>query len=222
MKDREPHWPARLRRELEELTGAAAKKIWPGPDPDAPPYFNYRLEHVRQVDRYARILLREVGGDAEVVEAAVWVHDRFKPLFEGRDHASRAVAWLRENIVSYGFPASKVEAVAFAVENHVGFLAPHDRIPPEKVEARILWDADKLDKFGLHAVTNLLMANAAYPGSVLTHASSARPFRPLPSDEELRDRYFFEVSYRLALENLRVQRRYYADLEKELGIAPDG
>jgi HD superfamily phosphodiesterase len=72
-----PEWLFHIRKDLEKITGPVAAEIWP--TPKGRPYFNYRLEHVRQVERDARWLLQQVGGDEEVVLAAVWLHDRFQP-----------------------------------------------------------------------------------------------------------------------------------------------
>ena len=213
----EPTWLTRLRLEMVEITTAAARKLWPGPDPDALPYFNYRLQHVHQVERHALRLLDTHGGHTDIVLAGVWIHDRFKPQFDGPNHGELADRWLRDRITGYGFPAHKVETLSFAVANHVGYFAPHDRIPPEAVEARILWDADKLDKFGLHVITYNLMAWASRPNQPLTHAAAAQPVRPLPTDQRLRDYFFFDDSYEFALPCLQAQRRYYADLARELG-----
>jgi HD superfamily phosphodiesterase len=215
-------WLDRLRDELHRITAEASRKYWPGDAPDSEPYFNYRLEHVLQVERYAGLLLGDVGGDIEIVAASVWIHDRFKPVFEGADHAARAVDWIRKELPSYGFPLEKLENLSFAVGNHVGYIAPHDRIPPDRREARILWDADKLDKFGLHAIVNYIMAHAVFPPRLLTHEKAAHPIRPLPAEEDLKRTYFYGFSLAIAQKNLRVQKKFFSDLRRELGLDPDG
>lgn len=77
------HWLIQLRNELKEITSQAAKEHWPGLLPDDEAYYNYRLEHVKHVERDAKRLMAVVGGDEDIVLASVWTHDRFQPQFEG-------------------------------------------------------------------------------------------------------------------------------------------
>lgn len=213
-----PDWDQALEQDLRRLTEAHARTLWPGPAPGAPPYWNYRLEHTLQVMRYAEKLRRTCGGDREVLRAAVWIHDRAKPLFDGWDHAECAAAWARDHLAELGFPQGKVEAVCFAVRHHVGFRPPRETVPPEAVEARILFDADKLDKYGLHALSYAFFASAAFPHRVVTQRTTAEPLLPMPSDEEAAERFFFPASVRIVRRALARQRWFYRELRRELEL----
>jgi HD superfamily phosphodiesterase len=70
---------------------------------------NYRLEHIRQVERHALRLFAQPGGDPEIWLAPVWIHDRCQPQFSSQDHAAQAAGWASENLASYGFPDEKQE-----------------------------------------------------------------------------------------------------------------
>jgi HD superfamily phosphodiesterase len=211
-----PAWEQALRQELLEITSAAARRIWPGVGPNDPPYYNYRFEHVRQVLGYAERLHIAHGGDRDVIRAAVWIHDRAKPQFRGEDHAEKAGAWAAQHLADLGFPAPKVPAVVFAVRHHVGFVPPRNLVGPEAMEARILFDADKLDKNGLHSVLYRHLALAARPGQPFRLAHAAQPQRPLPKDSELDSLFFLPASVEIARGNLARLRRYYRDLREEL------
>ena len=106
-----PAWLVSLRRELVELTREPASTMWPVPPGCEGPYFNYRVEHVKQVERNALRILSHVEADTDVVLAAVWIHDRSQPLFWGERHGQQAAAWAESSLEARGFPAGKVAAV---------------------------------------------------------------------------------------------------------------
>jgi HD superfamily phosphodiesterase len=153
-------WLTQLKTGLKDITLPLARQYWPGISPEDEPYYNYRYQHVEQVDRDARKLLAAHGGDEDIVLASVWIHDRYKPQFEGENHAARAAAWANENLVKLGFPKEKLPAVVYAVGNHAVFGG---KISPEHKEAQILWDADKLGKIGAIMVVYILCAGGAFP-----------------------------------------------------------
>jgi HD superfamily phosphodiesterase len=133
-----PSWLQALRRDMLAITTPAARELWPGPGGE--PWFNYRWEHVLQVERDAVRLLQAVGGDRDVVLAAVWIHDRFQPAFAGEDHGARAADWAGTHLAGLGLCADRVDRVCACVRNHSG--PPHS-LPETPAEARLLWDADK-------------------------------------------------------------------------------
>ena len=111
------------------------------------PVFNYRWEHVQAVVALARKLAAETGADAEIVEAAAWLHDIAKQT-AGQKHPEIGALYAREFLPQTDFPQEKVEAVAQAIEQHMGLWRDE---PLESLEAAVLWDADKLAKIGLTA-----------------------------------------------------------------------
>lgn len=139
------NWLEMLKKEMFEITRAAALEYYPAINGYTEPYYNLRHEHVKQVEREALKLL-DVYNDADrdVVLASVWTHDRFKPQFTGHDHANKAADWVAENLESKGFPKEKVNAVEYAVRKHAGW----EKGELDTLEARILWDADKISHYG--------------------------------------------------------------------------
>jgi uncharacterized protein len=116
--------------------------------------FNYRWEHVQAVVRTALRLAELTGADREIVEAAAWLHDVAKQG-NGRAHGQEGAVAARGILARTDFPPGKVEAVADAIEKHVGLFVPQDA-PIEPQEAAILWDADKLTKLGAVAVLHFI------------------------------------------------------------------
>jgi uncharacterized protein len=139
--------------------------------------FNYRWEHVRAVVRLAMRLADLTGADAEIVEAAAWLHDIRK---RGRDdnHGVNGAAAAREILAETDFPAGKIDAVADAIAQHVGLIS-HE--PVEPLEAAVLWDADKLAKLGATAVIHFIgyrISHRAIDTEELMEQLSDQPWQP--------------------------------------------
>lgn len=110
--------------------------------------FNYRWEHVTTTVTLALRLAELTGADAEIVEAAAWLHD-VRKFSDGQRHPSAGAAHAREFLPTTDFPPEKIEAVAEAIAEHMGLWRDE---PLTVLESQVLWDADKLSKIGLTAV----------------------------------------------------------------------
>lgn len=110
--------------------------------------FNYRWEHVTTVVTLALRLAELTGADAEIVEAAAWLHDVCK-FTHGSRHPIAGADFARAFLPTTDFPPEKIEAVAAAIADHMGLWRDE---PLAVLEAQVLWDADKLAKIGLTAV----------------------------------------------------------------------
>lgn len=109
--------------------------------------FNYRWEHVSTVATIAVRLAKLTRADADIVEAAAWLHDVCKS--NGDSHAVAGAKFARKLLPKTDFPKKKIKAVAQAIESHRGL---YRKTPLTNLEAMVLWDADKLSKIGLTAV----------------------------------------------------------------------
>jgi hypothetical protein len=216
-----PAWLDALRRDLIDITEPAAAELWPCAESGAP-FYNYRLEHVRQVERDALALLNEVGGDRDVALAAVWIHDRCQPTFWGEEHAGLAAEWAGERLAETGFPAEKVAAVCEAVRLHRTKITPVGAIPGELHEARILWDADKLAHLGaVEVLTRILNTVASdWPGfgepARRAAAAAAEALEPLSDRPFVPERFYFDVSRRWAAERHEVQKAFARALRDQI------
>lgn len=230
MNKNESDWLKTLRADMASITAEAARHLWPSPDKGCPAFFNYRLEHVRQVEREALALLALVGGDRDIVLASVWLHDRFQPAFFGPDHGKQAARWAEENLAELGFPAEKVESVCFAVASHSD---PPGSIPPGAHEARVLWDADKLTHLGAVEILFILLNSLAsdrlrgvsndpaFPEHTLTIENLVRiRLRELWRGESPANRFYFEPSRQWATERFEIQKIFYASLCSQIGESP--
>jgi putative nucleotidyltransferase with HDIG domain len=103
----------------------------------------YRWEHTLRVAHWAWLLAREEKADGEKCIIAALLHDVSHFVSEdyhkhGVKSAEIAKDFLLEERCSAGF----VEDIVYAVKSHVG------EFDPKTVEAKILQDADTLDRFG--------------------------------------------------------------------------
>ena len=116
---------------------------------DKSDYFSYRLEHVRAVVTVANQLAKLTGADHDVIEAAAWLHDICK---EAKNrHPQEGAKFAREFLPTTDFPVEKIEAVAVAIEEHMGLWRDE---PLTRLESQVLWDADKLTKIGITAAAH--------------------------------------------------------------------
>lgn len=98
--------------------------------------------HVERVARNAVLLARLEGADAEVCEAAAWLHDL------DRAGARDALAEARAHLAAVGAPPEFAARVMEAVERHKDkSFAPGGK-RPMSLEAQVLGDADKLEAIG--------------------------------------------------------------------------
>lgn len=147
------NWLEKLKDNMFEITRTAAFDCFPPIGSQTEPYYNYRYEHIKQVEIEALKLLEVYkNADRDIVIASVWIHDRCKPQFNGADHGNKAADWVLENLESTGFPKEKVKAVEYAVRNHAGWK----KVPLETLEAQIVWDADKIAHQGPNYIFNTI------------------------------------------------------------------
>ncbi len=130
---------------------------------DKDPVHNF--EHVLRVYRLAERICQAEGADLEIIRAAVLLHDI--QLSEGqidrsafdrpnedlvdsssqarRQHHQAAASFARQVLATEGWPEERIAAVEHAVQAH---RFRDNRQQPQTLEAKILFDADKLDAIG--------------------------------------------------------------------------
>ncbi len=118
------------------------------------------FDHVRRVTRLAHYIAQAEGADVAVVVAAALLHD--VPMGESDsardDHHMAAAAFAREYLTERGMASEQVANVGHCIEAHRFRDAS---IVPQTLEARCLYDADKLDSIGAIGVARAF----AYAGT---------------------------------------------------------
>ena len=106
------------------------------------------FSHIERVYRMAERLARAVGADLEIVRAAALLHDAdgTTPGSDVRlEHHLRSAEFAETILKAEGWPEERIKAVQHCIRAH---RYRDDREPPETIEAKVLFDADKLDVLG--------------------------------------------------------------------------
>lgn len=130
------------------------------------------FDHIRRVLALAERIGAEERADMEVLRAAVLLHDAAgaTPEAAGRaSHHEASAETARAVLQAEGWPADRIEAVLHCIRAH-RFRGTE---APRTLEAKILFDCDKLDVLGAIGVARA-MAYAALAGQPLTGEPSAR------------------------------------------------
>jgi uncharacterized protein len=105
-------------------------------------------DHTLRVLRLCRRIGPVEGADMLVLEAAALLHDIGRPLQDATNgsvcHAVQGAAMAGRIIAALPLTAARKENIIHSVRSH----RFRDRHSPESVEARVLFDADKLDAIG--------------------------------------------------------------------------
>lgn len=133
--------------------------------------------HIDEVEKHANELRALYGGDEEVLDAAVILHDlgRIDPELRGQASASQSAEWAEPILKSMNFPSDKIPAVLSAIEEH-----DKPEVMPSTIEGRILKEADFLAGFGAWGLVRIAMWAAETKGGVdqiLDRLSNRMPAR---------------------------------------------
>jgi uncharacterized protein len=182
------------------------------------------FDHVLRVLALAERIAHAEGADAEIVSTAVLLHD----IARGRrerpdvDHAQAGADMARRLLA--GHPPEKVEAVAYAIAAHRFRTGP----TPTTLEAKVLYDADKLDAIGAIGVARAF-AYGGHQGQRLWaqvgddyREGTAAPGEHTPVHEytiklrKIEDRLLTETGRRLAKERHAFMVAFFDRLEHEV------
>jgi uncharacterized protein len=105
------------------------------------------FDHLIRVARNARSLLEFYPeADAEIVYLAVLLHDVDQPFNDKENHVARSLAVAERLLTEIGYPPARAVRVLDVIREH---STEHiSSVKPSTIEARILFDADKLDGLG--------------------------------------------------------------------------
>lgn len=104
--------------------------------------------HIERVRTLALKIGREEGADLDVLELAALLHDiGRKEEMEGKGkicHAARGAELAKKILAKHSVGAERIASIAHCVAAH----RFRNGLAPETIEAKILFDADKLDSIG--------------------------------------------------------------------------
>jgi len=118
------------------------------------------FDHILRVLTLAERIARVENADLDVVRAAALLHDwgRGEADAQGQDHAALAATRAQAYLLARGHPPAWTEAVVHAIAAHRFRVAPE----PATLEARVLFDADKLDAIGAIGIARAFAYGGAH------------------------------------------------------------
>jgi len=187
------------------------------------------FEHILRVMKMAEHLARAEGGDMEVVRAAALLHDiaRHDEDHGGAaiDHAVVSANDARAFLLDNGADEVFAERVAEAIRSH----RFRGTAVPTTMEAKILFDADKLDSIGAigvaraYAVCGLLNQKLfSEPDADAVATREQHNDGHTPVDEyqvklrHLRERFFTPTAQKIANERDAFMRGFFVQLTHEV------
>jgi len=197
--------------------------------PDLDPVHGF--DHVLRVYRMAERLALIEGADLEIVHAAALLHDAEGSATSGGEigrsnhhHASSEFA--RQVLEAEGWSAERIAAVQHCIRAH---RFRDNSEPPQTLEARILFDADKLDVIGAIGVVrtvafDVVVGQPVYfePSQRFLSTGEKEPGEPHSSYHEylfklsrIKDRLFTPAARAIAEERHRFMAEFFTRLAAE-------
>jgi HD superfamily phosphodiesterase len=135
-------WIPKLKKEVEVEYAKAPKELHSSV---------HQMDHLDRVWERAEKLGKKLGADMEILVAAVYLHDIGRQY--GLElHGPKSAQHAADALERIGFPKAKRAAVLHAIEMHDYQTEPEKR---GTLEAKILYDCDKLDVFGDRGIKRL-------------------------------------------------------------------
>ncbi len=121
-----------------------AQRWYPSDDPV------HGFDHVLRVHAMAQQIGRQLGADLEILQAAALLHDAAgaDPRENRAEHQNASAAFARQVLQGEGWPDDRIQAAMHCIESH----RFRGQVQPQTLEAKILFDADKLDVLGAFGI----------------------------------------------------------------------
>jgi uncharacterized protein len=191
------------------------------------------FDHVQRVYQLATHLAQVEGADLEIVQAAVLLHDAHDEKLQApseqarQTHQHASAAFAAEILTAEGWPAERIAAVQHCIRAH---RFRDDSESPETLEARVLFDADKLDAIGAigvvraiaYAVVHRNPSYAEPSPQFLERGELAEGERHSAYHEylfklrKLKDRLYTPTAQAIAIERHNTMETFFEQLEREI------
>lgn len=132
---------------LRETAAKSPQNLHPWSSPE------YRMNHTLLVLKNSLRLARNRKVDLDVVALSAILHDVATFSSERKEHAEEGAKIAEKYLREHEYPNDLVQKVAHAIRVHAGPLA----FSPRSDEAKILQDADTIDKVGALSITASLL-----------------------------------------------------------------
>ena len=195
---------------------------------DADPVHDF--EHVMRVYHMAERLALEEGADLEIVKAAALLHDAegSAPGSETRaSHHHSSADFAAQVLTKEGWTEQRIAAVQHCILAH---RFRGDGVTPQTIEAKIIFDADKLDVLGAIGIARVIGYAAinhqpfyASPSQKFLDSGEQEPGEPHSAYHEylfklrkIKDRLFTTSAHAIAVEREQYIKDFFQQLMLEL------
>jgi putative nucleotidyltransferase with HDIG domain len=177
---------------------------------------DYRWKHTLRVAQFGKVIAENEIADVELVVAACILHDIawFDTNAENsREHGRIGAQKSKPIMESLGFTNVQIDSVCYAISTHV------DEDNPQTLEAKILSDADNVDRFGPYRILQWCFADIEDYDKLATKLVDriGRLEKYLENNP-----LFTSTGKQLFAEQLNLQIRFFSEFvgEKELSVMP--
>jgi putative nucleotidyltransferase with HDIG domain len=177
---------------------------------------SYRWQHTLRVSQFGKVIAENEGADVELVTAACLLHDIAwfdAKADNSREHGRMGAEKARTVLASLAFTKEQIESICYAIASHV------DVDQPETLEARILSDADNVDRFGPYRILQWCFPDIEDYEKLTTKLNER--IRRLEQYRE-ENPLFTSTGQQLFAEQLNLQLRFFCEFvgEKALSVMP--
>ncbi|MFH1256399.1 MAG: HD domain-containing protein [Candidatus Diapherotrites archaeon] len=164
----------------------------------------HKTDHLLRVWENAKILCEKLHGDLEIMVAAVMLHDLGRH-YGIEIHGEKSAELAKPILEKSGFPGEKIPSALEAIAQH-DYTFPKEK--RKRLEARILYDADKMDAFGVIGV---------YRHVIFVEKGRMKLEEVVPALNKRFDGFALPESKKLAKGDYEYIVNFFKVLEKELG-----
>lgn len=184
------------------------------------------FDHVLRVTRLAERIAQAEGAEMAVVRAAALLHD--VPVAEGRSaHHLAAADFAGKFLADLGMEPAQIENVVHCIQAH---RFRDQSIQPQTLEARCLYDADKLDSIGAIGVGRAFAFAGSHDSRLWTEPVAGVPgddAKPTGADYTPVHEFVYKLQRLLATLHTQTARRigqerhafmatFFAQLDREM------
>jgi len=177
---------------------------------------DYRWQHTLRVTQFGKIIAENEDVDVELIVAACLLHDIawFDTTAENsRDHGRIGAEKAQPILENLGYRSKSIKNICYSIASHV------DEDDPSTIEAKIVSDADEVDRFGPYRILQWCYSDIKDYEKLATKLSER--IRRL---EQYRDEnpLFTSTGRQLFAEQLNLQLRFFCEFvgEKKLSVMP--
>lgn len=189
---------------------------------------SHNWDHTERVINLALHIGKIANADLEVIELSTLLHDISRKEQDDSNgkvcHAERGAIVSREILERYGYSTDLIDKVCHCIERH-RFKKGAD---PESIEARILYDSDKLDSLGAIGLGRAFQFSGEINSRL--HNPEIKNFEDTEEygqeDSVLRefkvklikikDKLFTQEAKRIAVDRERFMTEFFNRLDKEI------